>query len=317
MDTRLTSGSVPQQLALLAAPLLLGNILQQLYNTIDAFVIARYAGSMEFAAVGVAASVMNLFLSAIVDSCSGLSVIFAQHYCARDTAAFRRGHFLTVVFGTAAVCLLSIAGLLCLTPLLRLIRTPEEIRSFATAYLRIILAGLPAAFLYNFYSALLRSVGSTSAAVAVLAAAAAANLGLDILFVAALDMGVEGAAQATVLAQILSALLAGGYLRRRYPQLMFRLEDCRMDLPLLGKTARYACTTALHQSGLYIGKLCVQGAVNSGGTGLITAFTDTTRIEAFANSFGDSGASATAILTAQNWGHGNRNECGRLSARAL
>lgn len=98
----LTEGSVTGHLLRLAAPLIMGNILQQLYNTIDAFVIGRFAGEAEFAAVGVAGAVMNLFIFMIVGACTGVSVIFAQLYGAGERAAFRREHFVSLVFGLLA-----------------------------------------------------------------------------------------------------------------------------------------------------------------------------------------------------------------------
>jgi len=304
-DTRdLTTGSPAAQLVWLAAPLLLGNILQQLYNAVDAFVIGRYAGELEFAAVGVAGSVMNLFLFAVVGACTGISVLFAQFCGAGDLPSLRREHFLSLTAGTLCAALGSAAGIAAVPVLLELIRTPGNVAGYAADYLSIVLAGLPAAFVYNLYSALLRAVGRTRAVLLALALSAGTNLGLDLLLVAGLGMGVRGAAWATVASECLSALLCGIYLRRVTPQLLFHREDCRMDAALLRRTARFGLTTGLHQSGLYIGKLLVQGAVNTGGTEIISAYTAATRIEGFANSFGDSGAAATSVLVAQNYGAG-------------
>lgn len=232
MKTRthdLTAGSIPQHMLRLAAPLILGNILQQLYNAVDAFILGRCAGGLEFAAVGIAGSVMNLFLFMITGACTGVSVIFAQLFGANDLETFRREHFLSLVFGLLCTLACSAIGFLCLPLLLRVIQTPQELTGYVTAYLTVILISLPAAFVYNLYGALLRAIG---------------------------------------------------------------------------RTARYSFVTGLHQSSLYIGKLLVQGAVNTGGTDMISAYTATTRIEGFANSFGDSGAAATSVLVAQNLGAG-------------
>lgn len=95
----LTSGSISRHLLRLAAPLIVGNILQQLYNTVDAFILGRYAGAAEFAAVGVAGSVMNLFLFMLTGACTGVSVILAQFYGAGDRASFRREHWLSMSAG--------------------------------------------------------------------------------------------------------------------------------------------------------------------------------------------------------------------------
>lgn len=300
----LTSGSIPQHLLRLAAPLIMGNILQQLYNTVDAFILGRFAGDLEFAAVGVAGSVMNLFLFMITGACTGISVIFAQLYGADERERFRREHWLSLSCGLLVTLACSGLGFLLLSPLLRLIQTPSELKTFVSVYLTIILASLPAAFLYNLYGALLRAIGRANAALMVLAAAVTVNVALDYCFVARSQLGIAGAAWATAAPQAISAVLCILYLRRKAPELIFARADCRMDGELLKRTAHFSFVTALHQSSLYIGKLLVQGAVNTGGTDMISAYTATTRIEGFANSFGDSGSAATSVLVAQNRGAG-------------
>ena len=292
----LTRGSIPPQLVSLALPLIFGNILQQLYNTIDAMVIGRFAGETAFAAIGVAGTVMNLFLFLLSGCCTGISVLFAQQYGSRDLAGFRQEGFLASVFGGLFTLVLSLAALLLLRPLLTLMQTPEDVARLAADYLVVIFGGLLATFFYNLCAAALRSVGDTRSALLALLAAMAANLALDLLFVARLGMGIAGAAWATVLAQLLSVALCLLYL--------FRREDRRLDRGLLRRTVSYGAVSALHQSSLYIGKLLVQGAVNSMGTPMISAYTATTRIEGFANSFGDSGAQAVSVFTAQNTGAG-------------
>ncbi len=300
----LTNGSIPQHLLRLAAPLVMGNILQQLYNTADAFILGRFAGGTEFASVGVAGSVMNLFLFMITGACTGVSVIFAQLYGAGDREAFRREHWLSLSLGLLITVVCSALGTLILPALLRLIQTPEELTGLVSAYLTIILFSLPAAFLYNLYSALLRAIGRANAALFALAAAVTVNLALDYCFVAKFRWGISGAAWATAASQVLSAAVCIVYLHRTTPELIFTRADCRMDPGLLRKTAHFSFVAALHQSSLYIGKLLVQGAVNTGGTDMISAYTATTRIEGFANSFGDSGSAATSVLVAQNRGAG-------------
>ena len=313
----LTQGDLSAHLVRLAIPLMLGNILQQLYNTIDAMVVGRYAGGLEFAAIGVSSSVMNLFIFIVVGACTGISVLFSQQYGARDLETFRRQHFLTLVFGLLAAAVMSLASIFLLPALLKVIQTPEEILSYTKTYLVIVLASLPASFLYNLYSALLRSVGSTRAALAVLASAVVINLILDLVLVAGFHLGIAGAAWATAAAQFFSAALCILYLRLARPELLFNRADCRMDGPLLRRTAHFSFVTALHQSGLYIGKLLVQGAVNSMGTDLISAYTATTRIEAFANSIGDSSASATSVLIAQNLGANRKDRAQQGMRRAM
>ena len=123
----LTQGNLSLHLLRLALPLMLGNILQQMYNTIAALVVNRYAGALEYAATGVSSSVMNLFLFIVIGACTGISVLFSQQYGARDLETFRRQHFLTLVFGLLATALLSLCAILLLPQLLRAIQTPEEL----------------------------------------------------------------------------------------------------------------------------------------------------------------------------------------------
>ena len=307
----LTQGSIPRQMIWLALPLICGNILQQLYNTVDAFIIGRFLGAAAFGAVGVAGTVMNLFIFILSGCCTGIAVLFAQFYGSRDLASFRREGFLALVFGLLLTVVLGLGGLVLLGPLLGLIQTPGELRPLVTEYLNVIFLGLPVTFLYNLGSAALRAAGNTLAALLPLAAATILNVGLDILFVGGFSMGIAGAAVATVLAQGFAALLALGYLRWRMPQLLFGREDLCLDWDMLRRTASFGLVSALQQSAVYIGKLLIQGAVNSMGNEAINAYTAATRIEGFANSFGDSGAEAMSVFVAQNTGAGEKKRVKR------
>ena len=301
----LTQGNIPQQLIWLALPLICGNILQQFYNTVDAFIIGRFLGSDAFGAVGVAGTVMNLFIFILSGCCVGISVLFAQFYGQRDLEAFRREGFLALVFGLLLTAALALGALVLLGPLLSLIQTPEGLRPLVAEYLTVIFLGLPVTFLYNLASAALRAAGNTLAALFPLMAATLLNIGLDLLLVGTCGMGISGAAIATVFSQGFAALLALGYLRWRQPQLLFGRADMRFDWSMLRRTASFGLVSALQQSAVYIGKLLVQGAVNSMGNEAINAYTAATRIEGFANSFGDSGAEAISVFVAQNTGAGD------------
>lgn len=302
----LTTGPIKNQLIALAVPLIIGNILQQLYNTIDALVIGRYAGADAFAAIGVAGTIMNLFVFIISGCCTGISVILAHFYGCGDIRGFGRETFTALLFGGLFTACISLLGITLLNPLLALIRTPGDVAVLTGNYLFIIFAGLSATFLYNFCSAALRAVGNTSAALLFLAIAAGTNLALDLVFVAMLHLGISGAACATVLSQILSVILCCLYMKAKFPVLMLHREDICLDKDLFKKTCRYGLVTAMHQSNLYIGKLLVQASVNSMGTEMIAAYTATTRLEGFANSFGDSGNAALSVFIAQNAGSQNR-----------
>lgn len=304
---QLTHGDINRQLISLSVPLLAGNILQQLYNTVDAVIVGRFVGDAAFGAVGVAGSVMNLFLFLISGGCDGVGTLLSQFYGAGDGKTFRRDFYLSSLFGAGVSVVLTGLGLLFLPTLLALLQTPDTVAGYACEYLNIIFLGFPAAFAYHLSSGVLRAVGNTRAALFFLALSMGINLVLDLGLVAGLSMGVAGAALATVLAQALAAALCMGYLRIRFPELMFHRPDMVIDVPLLKRTVRFSFVTALHMCNLYIGKLLVQGTVNSLGEDAIIAFTAAVRIEGFANSFGDSGAAAVAVFTGQNTGAGEEN----------
>lgn len=236
----------------LMLPLMATNLLQQLYYTIDTIVIGRYASADAFAAIGIAGSVLNLFLFTIVGACTGVSVLFAQSFGAQNLSAFRREHFLTIAAGLLATAVVSLAGILLLPLIQRLILVPEELRELVRVYLLITLTGLPAAFLYNLYSALLRATGHPGVVLAALALSTAVHLVLDLWFIQILQLDLVGAALSTVLSQLLAAGLCIFYLFCHTPELLFRREDCRFDRSLLWATARCSFVTALHQSSLYI-----------------------------------------------------------------
>ena len=303
----LTQGSLSRHLVRLAVPLVFGNLLQELYNTIDTFVVGRFAGQEEFAAIGVAGTVMNLFLFALVGCCTGFSVLFARAYGQNDLRALHRQEVSALAAGLGCTLVLMLAGLAGLHPLLGLLHTPDALRGYVAVYLRWIFLSLPAAFLYNLFASLLRSSGDTQAALVVLAAAVGANLVLDLVFVAALGGGIEGAALATALTQVFSAVVCWLYLRRTHRELLLSRADWRLDAAGVRTALQFGLVTSMHQCSLYLGKMLVQGVVNTAGTETIAAFTAGTRIEAFANSFGSSGSTATSILTAQNLGAGKND----------
>ena len=303
----LTRGTIRNQLIALALPLILGNIFQQFYNTIDSFIIGRYIGHTAFAAVGVAGNIMNLFIFVINGACNGISIIFAELYGERKWNTLRKESFLSFFFGCFLAVGLGIMGLLILSPLLSMIQTPMEVRSFVQDYLRMIYLGLPATFLYNWCSSVLRAIGDTKTPLWILMIAMFLNFSLDYLFVVFCNTGMFGTAAATVISQLFAAMVCFVYMKFRHPYLLFGYQDMLFDRRLLVKTVNFGVVSALHQSSLYIGKLFVQGAVNTAGTEIISAYTVTMRIEGFANSFGDSGSTAISVFVAQNRGAG-KNE---------
>ena len=300
----LTSGPITSQLIRLSIPLLAANVLQQLYNIINSLVVTYYIGGDAFAALGVAESVMNLFIFVITGACMGSSVLVARFYGEQNFPRLRQQLFVSgVLIGGAVVTAVTLT-LLFLTPLLRLIQTPPELMGYVTDYLRIILTGMLFTFAYNYLAATLRAIGNTQAALGFLLVSLGYNLAAAWVLVAKLELGIRGTALATSSAQLLSALLCFLYIRKKQSFLIFRRSDMRMDPLLMRRTISYGAVAALQQSSLYLGKLMVQSAVNGISTAAISAFTATTRVENFSQAFGSSGCEAIAIFVAQNQGAG-------------
>lgn len=306
-QTSLLSGNIRRQILTLAVPLLLGNILQQFYNTADSLIVGKFLGTNAFASVGISGSLMNLFIFILTGFCTGVVVILGQIYGSGDRKRYREEVFTALFLGIGIAILICGICTAFLDPILRLIHTPDELISYSESYLFIILAGLPFTYLYNLFSGILRSIGNTKAALIFLAAAITVNIGLDFLFIGFFDFGTAGAAAATILSQLFSAVCCFLYLRDTYPGLLCCRDDFGVHRNLISRTLHFGLISALQESSLYIGKILVQGSVNTLGTPGISAYTAATRIEGFANSFGDSGGSAISVMVSQNLGAGNHD----------
>ena len=295
---------IGKQLIFLAMPLLLGDIFQQFYNMIDAVVVGRYVGEEAFAAIGIAGTVMNLFIFLLGGCCTGISILLAQLYGQENESGFRQERFIALTFGAIFSVLLGIGAIFILPLILRVIQTPTSLLLLTQEYLDIIFAGLLVSFLYNLNAASLRAVGNTKMVLVFLMFSILLNIALDILFVSCFQWGIRGAAIATVLAQGISAANSEWYYYRYLPHLFPRKADCIFRKDLLMQTIKFGSISAMQQSSLYIGKMLVQGSVNHLGLGAITAYTAAGRIEGFINSFGNSGSDAISIFVAQRIGAG-------------
>lgn len=302
----LLEGNIKKELILLALPLLAGNILQQFYNTADTLIIGRCLDTSAFASAGLSGTIMNLFIFVLNGFCVGVSMLFAKFYGMEDKNQFRREFFLALCAGLCITVSLSALATLFLKPLLAMMQTPSDIFPYCVSYLRIILAGLFATYLYNLLSGILRAVGNSAAALLFLLVSIVLNTMLDILFIAVFHMGISGAAYATVMAQLFSAICCFLYLKKSYPALLCGKADLGFHGALLKQTLCYGIVSALQQSSLYIGKLLVQGSVNTLGTASIASYTATMRVEGVVNAFSDSGSQSISILIAQNFGAGNK-----------
>ncbi|MDY5213582.1 MATE family efflux transporter [Intestinibacter sp.] len=301
----LTEGNIKRQLIYLSIPLLIGSIFQQFYNTIDSIIVGTYVGHDAFAAIGISGTIMNLFIFIVIGCCTGISIITAQLYGEKNYEYMRNEIFLSSVLGGVATIIISVLGIIFMPIILNIIQTPSQLKGYVTQYMNVILGGLISTFLYNFLSSILRSVGNTKMALIFLVISIILNIILDLVLIKQFSMGIIGAALATVISQLVSAVLLYLYIIFKIPFLRVKKGDIKYNFKLIKLTCQYSFVSALHQSSLYIGKLLVQGAVNSLGIDAISAYTATGRIEDVILAFGNSGAEATSIFIAQNTGAKN------------
>lgn len=299
-------GGVTGNIAAFAVPLVLGDLFQLAYNAVDAMIVGRFAGDGALAAVGTADPVMNFLILFITGMCMGASVLMSSAFGGRDYASLRRELANLVLLGVILSAAILVLGLRLSGAIFTLMRVPDTVMADALRYIRVIFIGMPFTCLYNIFAAALRSVGDAKAPVVILAAASVVNALLDVLFVAALDRGVAGAAAATDIAAFLSAAGCALYIYARIDVLRLRREDIRLDRDLVGQTLRYGGATALQQCSQPLGKLFIQGMVNTLGVSAMAAFNAVGKLEDLALVPERSIASAMMTFTAQNDGAGER-----------
>lgn len=302
MNHSLTQGPITRNMLLFALPLMLGNLLQQMYNLADAWVVGRFLGPDALAAVGSSYTLMTFLTSILLGLCMGSGAAISMQYGAGQQDRLRRCIFLS--FGLIAVLSLVLNGVVYLgmDGILWVLRVPAEIRPLMQDYLAVVFLGILATFLYNYYASLLRAIGNSVVPLVFLAVSAVLNVVLDLGCVVGLGWGVKGAALATVAAQFVSGIGIAVYAWRCFPQLRPRREDCRWDRAALASILNLSVMTSVQQSIMNFGILMVQGLVNSFGPVTMAAFAAAVKIDSFAYLPVQDFGNAFSTFVAQNHG---------------
>lgn len=302
MNHSLTQGPITRNMLLFALPLMLGNLLQQMYNLADAWVVGRFLGPDALAAVGSSYTLMTFLTSILLGLCIGSGAAISMQYGAGQQDRLRRCIFLS--FGLIAVLSLVLNGAVYLgmDGILWVLRVPAEIRPLMQDYLAVVFLGILATFLYNYYASLLRAIGNSVVPLVFLAVSAVLNVVLDLGCVVGLGWGVKGAALATVAAQFVSGIGIAVYAWRCFPQLRPRREDCRWDRAALASILNLSVMTSVQQSIMNFGILMVQGLVNSFGPVTMAAFAAAVKIDSFAYLPVQDFGNAFSTFVAQNHG---------------
>lgn len=290
-----------------ALPLILGNLLQQLYNLADTWVVGRFIGEGALAAVGSSYTLMTFLTSILLGLCMGSSVYFSIQYGRQDPDRLRNGIFQSFLLIGGLTLLLNLTVYLALDGILVLLQIPPDILGLTKEYLQWIFAGMVATFLYNFFANLLRSVGDSATPLVFLGISVVLNIGLDILFVVPLGMGVRGAAMATVIAQFVAGLGLFLYTWFAFPALRVQKRHRYWDRAALKNLLNLSLFTCLQQSVMNFGILMVQGLVNSFGTAVMAAFAVAVKIDTIAYMPVQDFGNAFSTFVAQNYGAEKRD----------
>ncbi|MBS7342689.1 MAG: MATE family efflux transporter [Parabacteroides sp.] len=285
-----------------ALPLMLGNLLQQCYNIADTLIVGQVLGAEALAAVGSSYALIVFITSIFIGLCMGCSAVLSIQYGAKDIRQMKQSIFSSLLIVGGTTLLLNILSLTFLSPIIKILQTPPELEAMTYRYLFLIFLGMIPMAVYNFYAFLLRSVGNSSSPLYFLLISVALNIVLDVLFMVGLKMGVEGAAMATVISQIVSAAGIYLYTWKQFPELRLSRDDRQIDFSSIRKIASFSYLTCMQQSVMNLGILMVQGLVNSFGTTVMAAFAAAVKIDSFAYMPVQDFGNAFSTFIAQNFG---------------
>ena len=299
-----TEGHPFKVIFLFSLPMLIGNIFQQLYSTVDSIIVGNFVGKNALAAISGSGSVQFLIVAISFGFTAGISVVLSQVYGAKEYDKLKRAFSTSLIFVLSLALFLGIIGIAISTPLLKLLGTPDDIMPDAVGYLRIMFIGMPASFLYNMCSSALRSVGDSKTPLYFLIIASIGNIVLDLLFVAVIPMGVIGAALATIIAQCLSGVLCMIYMNKKTPIFALTRKDLIYDKQIVSAIVNYGLPTAVQNSINSVSMLAVQKFVNYFGADMMAAYGITNRIESFVTMPIMNMALALSTYSGQNIGAG-------------
>ncbi|MGM1018553.1 MAG: MATE family efflux transporter [Actinomycetota bacterium] len=304
MATSLTTGRPWRVILAFAIPLLIGNVVQQLYQFVDAIVVGRYLGVTSLAAVGATGSLLFLLLGFAWGLTSGFAIPTAQAFGARNRQGVRRSVAAGVILTGASSIVLTVGAPLLAGPLLTLMQTPTELLAEAIVFTQLSFLGAAAVMFFNYLAAIIRAIGDSRTPLVFLTIACLLNVVLVVLMVGPWGWGVAGAALSTVISQAVSVLLCLEYVRRRVPILHVHRADWRVTRADLAEHLRLGLPMGFQASIIAIGTLTVQIALNTLGADAVAAYTTASRVDGLAVALLSSLGLAMSMYAAQN--HGGR-----------
>lgn len=301
----MTEGAPWKHILKFAFPVLLGSLLQQLYNTVDTIIVGNFSSEEALSAVGTTGTITFLFLSIAIGFSAGNGVVIAQYFGAGNDKEVRKNASAGIFFLLLLGCICAALGMLVALPVFKhVVAVPEELLNLSVLYFRIYAVGLIFQFGYNILSAILRAVGDSAATLYFLLISSVANIFLDLLFVAGFHWSVMGAALATDIAQFGSFIAAYIYMVKKYPIFRFELKEYHWDQKAVRKTVQIGMPISLQLIIVSVGFTFIQRAVNGFGKAMIASFTVGNRIEQYINLPCNALQTTLATYTGQNIGAG-------------
>ena len=305
MKTELTEGSIGKALLKFFFPIMFGTFFQQLYNTVDAIIVGRFVGSNALAAVGGSSGmIVSLIVGFFIGLTAGASVIVSQFFGSGDREKVSKSMHTIYAFSIAGSVVISVVGYFLAPELLEMMSTPADIYEDSILYLRVFLLGIVFMFIYNTGSALLRAIGDSKRPLIYLIVCCFVNIVLDILFVAVFQMGVFGAALATIIALAISSVLVTKALANSKELCDFSIREIRIDWSMLKRQIYIGLPGGIQTSMYSLSNMILQVAVNKLGTDAAAAWTTLAKMDAIYWMVGGSLGTALTTVVGQNFGAG-------------
>jgi len=302
MKTDLLNGNITKSLLVFAIPMLLSNILQQLYYTVDMVIVGHYLGETSLASVGACSTAFELLFVFVIGLGRGFGIVAARNYGSGDHDLFKRTVAGAIVVGILLTFFISVTASIFMMPLLKLINIPESIINTAYSYISILTAFLIVTFTYNICAGLLYAIGDSTMPLLFLVISSILNIVFDIIFITSFNMGIRGAAAATVVAQSISTILCLFYIFTRCRILIPRKEHFYYDAPLYKDIATQGFSMGFMLSIITLGTVILQSAINGLGYLVIAGHITARRINSFCMMPMNTIAIALSTFVSQNKG---------------
>ena len=296
----LTQGKIFSQILFFAIPVIIGNLLQELYNVVDTLIVGQTLGEIKLAAVGSTSSLNFFALGFFIGLSAGCSVITSQHFGAGNIKQIKKSVAAHILIGIISSAVLTVAFVFLVNPFLTMLGTTKETFDYASRYLTIIYLGIPATMLYNLTASLLRSVGDSKTPLYLLLFSSVLNVGLDLLFIVVFKWDVAGAAIATVVSQLISAVLCCIYICFKVKLLLPTKESFTSIGRMVADELKVGCPMGLQNSVISIGMMVLQYFVNQFGSYAVAGYTIGNRVQMLVQNPMNSMSMVIATFAGQN-----------------